>query len=994
MHAAWILVLLVAVTQVRPQAEILSITSFIECVEIDRTAFDGSAGTVQPGNFLDCTTDNATKSDTVTIVNLRLTAGTDSDSTFFFNLNSFNAQNSASQTSTQPSQCIADVVNGATVPTDCQLTTDTFAVQFTNTKYNYYYTLELESDFDIPYCHVMQYADTLTQTCNNIFPVGDNPFSKFTATCEARVEQLVRGQSPGSGQNANTENAAHYYNMFDSSKIQGILSGLNENGTAFDTTPYYYVAPTGSCATAGVGSLCVRTEFSSDIFRKPSGPMRSTGPPPVWKWDDGVSIDEGSIYPTMAYTDHTLPLPNPIPYGLDQSTVFTSGTGFGKGSGTLQILNCLGTCPANTQNCYSTYDPTEPDARRSNGTVLEAQSLDIALFALGPQCAVYSVSLLPRVAVVVTMNVTNLATGEVTTVNTSNVNPGEQQSSSNKFVAFGIRSVGTINNILGPPIGGKIVVCGPIKELTETSYLPSVKFNLLIPTTDDANTDDPKEPAFPDMRDFAAPDDEVDNVLYNPWENIAKITKERGDVTEGYFPSNRYMKVNVACDEDGKQLPGTTRICRNSQQMFFYIPPEYEGTIGRGCNQIGITDQFWNANGDGSLVTGQFAADTCGSDPAVCVPGFALNFVTEGNVVDLNNFAVTGCMASTAYEIMREVDINDIYNQTDIDGLNTTYWRKYGSVAPDFNLGDSVSAFATSQIYRKNMPPGYNYKTPNFWLQTDDGTRRMYWDPSISTNDPKHTNVQMPKNFPISFDMTAYFLGKFLGYAAVVPSGKIVQSSCVANTALSEISNMTVAVNNTGTSVGDYVLEVSCPQGSNIQVLQKDSQKNFDAVAPGEVSPGQIVGFQFDSTTPTDSDPNTDTLCELVLYPKSSVLTTLDDQLLNSGCKHEPAPPSPNQPPSPAFTPKFHPPPPTVCPWWCAFGCYLYSPDKNIDESPCFWFIVLAFGGGVTAAVVQLMYIQYLKYEDKIEASIIQGNEEDYRDEVSKKFSQTVDRKK
>jgi len=961
----WYIILLLvgSLATVRGQAEIISITSFIECVQIDPSAINGATGTVQPGNFLDCTTDNATKSDTVTIVDLRLVAGTDSDATFFFELNTFNAEGSSSQTSTLPTQCVADVVNGSSVPTDCQLTNSTFSIQFVSTKYNYYYTLELNENFDVPYCHVMRYSDTLTQLCNIPVPSEPNPYNKYTSTCDARVEQLTKGQVPGSGQNANTETAAYYYNLFDSSKIESIMTGKNPDGSAFDTTPYYN-AEVGSCVTPVNGSLCTRTEFSSDIFRKPARPMDTQGSPP-WPWSDIDSILGGQIYTTMAYTDHTLAIPNPVPFGLDRSTVFTSGSGIGKGSGTLQILNCLGNCPAVAQNCYNTYNPHDTYALRTNGTTLQSLSLDIALFALGPQCAIYDVELLPRVAVVVTMKVTNLATGEVTFVDTDNVLPGQQATSTEKLTAFQIRNVGTINNILGPPMGGKIVVCGGVQQLTETTYLPSIKFNLLRPTTDDESETDFKAPPFPNMRDRMAPMDQVDNVLYNPWDNIINITQERGDVTQGYFPSNRYMGINAACDADGKQIPDDFRECTTNNQMFYYISPGEERTIGRGCAQIAITDQFFNSNtGAGQLTTSQFAADTCATDPSVCVPGFSLGFVMNDadptRVDRLTNFAVTGCMASAAFEIMREIDIESSTRGGEVE--NFTYWKTYGSSFNTYNQAtDFVSLIATDSVYKKNMPPGYNYKTPNFWLQNDGGTNRMYWDPNIGENDAAHTNAVMPKNFPISFTLTAYFVGKFLAYAAVVPSGLIVQTNCIANTAISEVSNMTLSVNNTGTSNGSYTITVDCPPASNLQVLPQFQTLLFADVVAGTVSVPQAVGFQYDSTGSTDIEP--DSVCVFTLFPQSSVLTTLDTQFLNDGCTHAPGPNTTVAPPTPPFVPKFVAPPPTICSNWCNFGCYLNSPDESIVNSPCFWFLVITFFGGIAVGLVQFGVIIYYKHK-------------------------------
>lgn len=954
---------------VRAQADILSISSFQDCISVDPSArFNGT------GNFLNCATGIENEYDTVTIMDLRLQAGTTGPEVFIINMTTLRPVNSSSQTSDNPSGCSPDFSgDGTVIPTDCQLTDTAYAIRIESTEYIYYYDLEIDETVGIPYCHVVHVADTLTQTCNSPLYSGFNSgYGQYTASCDTRVQQIVpcAGSASPGVDSSSAADCAYWMDRFSTDNIHKILTGKESDGTAAPLADIqeYSAAHTNTDCVNNVGEYrCIRTEFSSDILRKPGPPHFRADPIPSNDWNDYSSLALGEVLPSASWTNRTLAIPSPLPLGLDQSGSFNP-------KGRLQILNCLGKCEANRQNCYNGYDtPGTAGALRSNGTVLESFGVDIGMFALGPACTVLRAQLNPQVAMKVTLSVTDLSTQITTTVVTDNVRPGSQESDDLKQIGFEIVSVGSLNNVLGPPLGGAFLVCGDAAATYTSAAGKSYKYS---PKTDLFNppvgkTDLP-DAFFPSMRTQMAPKDFVDDVLYNPWENI--IATAETDTTV-YYPSNRYMSYNEVCDANGETIiDGSGRECVEYKYMWYYVPPNALHTIGRGCGQLGITDAFWNVVSQvGQNTVSQFATDVCNSDPFICAPGFQANIqVQQYNAVDgtvqnstrVDNLAVTGCMASTAWEI-EHITGGTLLDPSDTGGNG--YWdsaQGYRPASTSFTgqrLTDQEERFSHhvhDVITKSYMPPDYTPTKPNYWFQKESGTQfvdgfRVYYAP----------DANRAAKFSLSFEMTVYFVGKFLAYGDVVPSGMIVQDGCAPNPNRELFSSLVIQVMNTGKTNGDYTLTIDCPVTTLVTPIP--ATLSFVNVAPGNLSDAQFFSLQpFEDDDPADATDD----CILTLTATADVFSVLDVQDMD-GCNYTLRNITPSPPPGNPYVPN---PGQTgnKCAF-CDFQCW--HDTSGILGCFCFWFIVVPFA--LFLAMLTITIVMWLRHRVKNAEAIKAGKE-------------------
>ena len=983
--AALVGVIVTCATTAHAQAELLSITSFVPCIEIDLSARNPQTGQGQDGHLLNCTATSdadSTGTDTVTILDVRLLAGTSGgDGALEVQLTTVTSKDTPPTTSPSGTQCNINLdENGVPQPTDCALSSAPYSIVFTSSEYTYYYDLTVDDTFDIPYCHVLHYYSTASKGCDQIkYNSTTSEYNQYTQTCSARVERIPNCVTGGTGANVASAHCEMWMNLLATDNIEGIMTGFYANHSVFNISQFYqaYATEEASCQAVNDTQRCIRTEFSSDILRKPSPPMAPYASNGV-KWNDFWSVDHASIFSSAAYTLHDLPIPSPLPLGLDQSAKFEDDTG------DLQILNCVGKCQANQQNCYNTYDALEPDAVRANGTTLETEGFDIGMFALGPQCRVYNVAVTPRVAVTVTVNVTNLNTNVSTILTTSNVVPGESTSDPLHTLALAIVGVGSLNNVLGPPIGGSVLVCGgPLASTLQAggmTYKAQVQTSLL---------DDPSQPPtqapppFFNMRTNMAPYEELFNAQYNPWSAVLEYADQTGDDAKAFYPSNRYMQYQYMCvndtDSDGRNdaaVPEDTRVCTPNNYAFYWIAGANKQCIGRGCQQLGITDMYWG-NGDGSrqVLSTQFAADTCTSDPFICVPGFASRIGAKftGNHTitppsfngtisfDVGYMPVSGCMATAAFEIAREIGVPPTsYTSVQEADEWATIWQEfeYDPAGHNFpegaGFGDTFySLGATGHILHEYMPPGYDYNAPNYWLQQDGGTLRMYYKPSQTVSNPTLA-AYTPQ---ISIELVVYLVGKFVAFEDVVPSGQIIQTECTQSTNYTALSAQRVAVNNTGTFAAQYNLQVVCPPLSNIDTTTPSLNfppNSTDLLAPGDVSAQQTIEYfvreNFDTDPSIPVEP-----CVLTLYAIADVSSTLDQQFVN--CTHTFMDSNGTEPaPVPFFGPNSTGWSNPNCGCW-DFPCYKRFRGGTFSSWCALLIAVPIFAGLIAATGALVMYI-------------------------------------
>ncbi len=1002
------------VSPANAQSELLSITSFVACVEVDLSALNHQTGVGQNGSFLDCTPtmDSDSTGDTVTILDMRIVAGTwDGDSSLQIDLTTVTAQNTPPTTSPSGIACnINTDSDGLALPTDCALTTQPYSMEITASEYIYYYDLTLDESFEFPYCHVMHYYDTASATCDQIkYAGGSNEYNQYTETCSARVELLPSCYNSGTGANTGSPQCEMWMSLLGSRNIEGIMSGQYNNGTDFNISQYYsaYTPGDAGCDVEST-QRCIRTEFSSDALRKPTPVLYPQAPINLITWNDKFSVEVGEIFPAAAFTLHEdFPLPHPIPYGLDESNTFADA------NGDLQILNCVGPCLAGTQNCYNTYDAntqatTTNEAIRTNGTILESEGFDVGMFALGPSCSVYNVAVTPRVAVSITVSITNLDTNVTTVITTNNVNPGARTTDEPHTFALEIVGVGSLNNVLGPPMGGAIILCGePIEDLLTAggvSYAAAVEPSLLNEATQPPSMAN-KQP-FLSMRTAAAPYDELQNPLYNPWPDILA-----NDIAPSFafYPSGRYASYQYMCqndtDSDGRNDdadPADTRTCVDENYMWYWVGPQNRNTLGRGCAQMGITDMFWNSGGiQGQTLANQFGAQTCNSDPYVCFPGFSteVGFVALDDTNTTTQFTfgyspVTGCMASQAFEIARFIGTPpDTYSSRDEVEEFAEIWRAYpfdddpNDLTFDEYLAEAPSRYyslgMTTNILHNFMPFGYDSLQPNMWLQIDANTPRLYVEPSQTVDNPAMAAFTPA----ISVEFVVYLVGKFVAFEVVVPSGQINQEACTTNNEHADVSSQLVSVTNTGTTAAQYHLTVSCPLSSGVIPVTPDvwfPPNNTDLLEPWNTSAAQIISYapqpDFDPPPGQVVEP-----CVLELLPASGdVFSSLDNQTVF--CNHTFTDVNGSQPaPVPFFGPNNPAWDNVDCGGCFNFPCYKLFHGGTL-HSPCALVITIGFLAGaafavsalVMTVVYKIVYYDHLTVgQDKIK-SILDDSQSEY----------------
>ncbi len=983
------LVALTWIGRTNAQSELLSITSFVACVEVDLSAFNHETQQGQNGSFLDCTPtmDSDSTGDTVTILDLRIVAGAwDGDSSLQIDLTTVTSQNTPPTTSSSGVKCSVNTdSDGLSLPTDCALTTQPYSMEITASEYIYYYDLTLDESYELPYCHVSHYYQTASKACDKIeYEGGSNEYNQFTQTCSARVEIFPSCYNSGTGANTASAQCETWMSLLSSRNIEGIMSGRYHNGTDFNISQYYsaYVQDAIGCDIAST-NRCIRTEFSSDALRKPSPVMYPFSEQfgNFVTWNDRFSVEIGEIFPAAAFTLHEeVPMPSPLPYGLDESNTFADK------DGDLQILNCVGPCLAGEQNCYNTYDGNTPQAIRTNGTILESEGFDIGMFALGPSCSVYNVAVTPRVAVTVTVTLTNLDTNETTVISTNNVNPGARTTDEPHTFAMEILGVGSLNNVLGPPMGGAIILCGePIEDMLTAggvSYAAAVEPSLLNEATQPPSMAN-KQP-FLSMRTYAAPYDELDNPFFNPWIPIEEHANQTLDRVRAFYPSHRFAGYQYMCqndtDSDGRNDaadPADTRTCIDENYMWYWVGPQNRNTIGRGCAQMGITDMFWNSGSvQGQTLANQFGAETCNSDPYVCFPGFAteVGFVSLDDTNTTTQFTfgyspVTGCMASTAFEIGRLEGTPPVtYSSRDEVEEKAGIWRAYpyeidnpNDLTFDEYLLQAPSRYyslgMTTNILHNFMPFGYDSLQPNMWLQIDAGTPRLYVEPSQTVDNPTMAAFTPA----ISVEFVVYLVGKFVAFETVIPSGKINQEACTTNVDHEDVSSQLVSVTNTGTTAAQYLMTVSCPFSSGVIPVTPNVYfpvNNTDVLEPGNTSVAVIVSY---APTP-DFDPPEGTVvepCVLELLPASgSVFSSLDNQTVF--CNHTFVSINGSQPaPVPFFGPNNPAWDNVDCGGCFNFPCYKLFHGGTL-HSPCALVITIGFlAGGAFAVTALLMTIVY-----------------------------------
>jgi hypothetical protein len=940
--------LLLSVTAVLGQSEVRGISSFNLCFEVSPS----SEATTDADPYLNCTDPNSPSlSLNITTIDLRLTASGTSNSTFRVNLTT--VPNDRDKTNTNGVVCNADPENIE----DCIVTTPA-EISIESTKYIYYYDLTIDRRFVPQYCYTARF-DTITSDATTVVP-GDLDTREFinygTAACMQTVNVDYCLQEDGECSEI-LDKMSHPVeiatNSFPPERAhqRALFKWQNVNIKDKPKTVENSHTSRGTCRD---------TMFSFDSVRK-SDPIpvcdpKSRGP--------GVPLPDLPL-PSRddAPTISGWPISDPPPLPLESKI----NTNYGN---VLQDVTCTGfNCGGIYDGiCYSDFfdnttfsEDSPPCAMRArlgaNSTSGDLRvgpiGTNLRLYSLGPECTLYSIDEIPAVSVTVDFKVVIDSNGDgiiddvdrnatdavnengiktVQTFTVNNLNGLEDVSSPQGVGGARVVSVDTVGGSLGPAFAGYVIICSDpdLEELTEDASRvyrdPKKDLEARKKKEERAATPDPGDDSsrssvhFVDMRSYIV-DDPIEDAdfTFNPWSVLMEEFEEKSE----WYPTGEILNYSPI---EGR---------RNQNAMWYTIPIEKDAWIGRGCNQLALTDLFWNTNFQGGSPNLNTGLEQCYLSPFTCVPGY-----TDAS---FGGRSIPGCLASAAFKALE-------------NGRSGPQWDANGDVL--------------EYVIENGMPPFYDPENPNYWpLSLKTGGFALAFDPS------KVSDVPLPT---LSFRVLLDLVGSFVAYESTVPNGDIFDIQCD-NETVGELNFGNVTVRNLGSKTGSYRASVSCPLDT-IEV--DDGELLFQDVPPGGNGTQQ---FSFSSSVRPQDFAELGDPCIIQLIPaEGSVFVILDSKSFT--CSGEvrdvdPDPPVINIPPIPEDN--------STC--GCRdFACWDNTPGKSRWDSICYLLLVLPliFFGAAIVLFAGYYYITKKRMEIRAQKREDQVHEQFVQDELRKRTEQ------
>lgn len=691
-----ILCLLILAKRVAAQGEILGISSYDVCIQIDTSARDTSSSTPRGtvGQFLNCTSDDPLNPDfevKVTVIDLLLSASVDSNSQFLVDLVVVPDEDNRQRANLNGSVCGANPgVNDPNDPVpsqDCVLTTPT-TITIDSTEFVFYYPLQQLTDTVTQYCY-MGYFNALSAVDlvlpDNYWPSSGNIFG-----CTAFV--TVKNCGP----NGPVTLCANDIDTFDAT---GNLSlGIIPDGKTAQM--YWEAVPNSGSQTCD--GRATRTMFSYDSIRK----LENTSPP-------SCRGTEGQD-PNTFKTNHSTLISDPQPFPLR----FSAGKVY---ENVLQAIQCGG------ENCgifnFFAYSLNE-DGSQCPTTTFDVCSAGMTfwIYQLRPLCYIFEISQTPSVAVNIEMTVTPQGRDPETLL-ISNIMGLQRNSSNLKLIDARVISVDTLDGYLGPSLGGYISICGGVFRRSDIADIDPYRSQTVNTLPDITTT------PFFDMRLRALPASLANDTVLNPWDTIIEhVPSPSGR----YYPNNKFMTFSSKFDLDPDSLgrnaetpfggdPYSVGNYERTQIMWYYIQFEKTFWLDKGCNQLAFTDQFWNTNFYGGEPNRQTSIQQCELGPFTCIPG--LTNATFGGR------SIPGCLASAAF--------NNMITYTD-EQLDT-------------NPGTAPNADLIREIAAASMPPRYVDTAPNYWLASVGPTNALFYKPDPS-------EAQADVTFEVLVDLVGTFV--------------------------------------------------------------------------------------------------------------------------------------------------------------------------------------------------------------------------------------------
>lgn len=862
----------ILIIKVETQQEILSITSFNECINLDFSARNATTGDGTTGQYLDCSnSDNPSVSVNVTVLDLELTANVDGNSEFIVDLVILPDYENRNRKNTNGSKCNAD----PSVPQNCIITAPT-TIRILSTEYVFYYPLIQNTGLVAQYCYMMH---------TNILTAGDLSLNQKSRVNQGMVvgcmqDTVVKNCNPTYGGTL----CAHDQGMFD--PVADLSKGILKNG--YSATNYWDAVPSSSD-----GGKCVRTEFSYDSIRK-----------------YGLSDDDRSVHPNptldKSKTNRTYVISDPEPMDLtfSSSKIYDS---------VLQSIMCSGfVCGIFNTYCYN-YKPgadVYPEVPVYGGN-LEPIGISFLLYQLRPLCYIFNINQVPSVAVKVVIEVDVESVG-TETLTLSNIMGLERSSSDAKLIDARVISVDTLDGYIGPSLAGYISVCGgqqyqgPLSQKNPQGAWSS------------APQDDLQVLPLFDMRNrtlFNSPIngykfDTNNDITSNPWDTIRENVPSPSGL---YYPNNRFLTFSTIWDTDpesyGKNSdpfstggdPYSVGMRLSTNVMWYYISYDKSDWLGKSCNQLGITDLFWNTNFKGSLPNRQTGVEQCYLDSYACGPGMT-NATFGGR-------SIPGCLASAAFNAMITYT-----NISEIPGSN-------GLPNPNAPL--------IQEIVKASMPPYYDPTNPNYWIAPIESSGALFFKPNPSQ-----------AIAPVSFEILIDLVGTFVGYAETFPNGHIVNVSCD-NATVGTQSVSLVTIQNVGLINGSYDVDIDCPIGSGVTLIS-GFPLEYPVLSPNET---YTLPFTFISDGIPDSPQKS---CEIFLRPSTSAFAILDSSLFTCDLSNNNIKPQPNDTDIPPDEPGV-----LGCSG-CNFACF--EEVGSITDAWCFWLIVIIPSVTILVSLVSGIY--------------------------------------
>ena len=837
------------------QQDILSISSYNYCIELG----DNKTQSLNT-SYLDCSGGpDSEQGWPITTIDLRLVASAISESSFIVDLTTVPDIHNSHRPNDNPNPriCGAD----PTKPQNC-VTTTPVSITVESTEYIYYYNLHEVATVVPQYCYMGRFA-----TINTEHLTIDNNKQKVSPL--SGTELCYQNDVVNYCGNTDSSRCADLADTYSQENLRIVSQVIDKEALNRGKGEYYYKWASANkhdpytSPTHPVGEFR-DTILSFDSIRRGPKPCLYNQPSP----------SPNPTFNSISRDDHPVigeyPVPEPFPEGVASKLVF--GYGDVLQSTMCSGYQCGGIYDAVAYKNYSTTsrkvverdtdgnvkdacqrdDPqdifyaynardgaidgnNEPKKQKNVGTI----GMILELYSLGPECVLYSIDETPSVAVKITINVTNLNSTDpvnsngksnTQTVYISNLVGLPKQASPEKTVGARVISVDTLDGYIGPALPGYIIQCGKPDQVPATEPTFNDFSDPREVQYDDGSRNAPpadaeeqynkadiagkKKLAFLDMRRYVVQDGPENNTDYDPTTNPWEYIKERLPVQGGYYPTGKALDINPF-----------DKPARNS--MWYYVDILNDAWLGPGCNQLGMTDEFWNTNFNGGSPNSDTGLEQCYLSPFMCMPGYSNE--------SFGGRSIPGCLASAAFIAKR---------REGVFGLDTDQF--------DYN-GEQIE-----EIVKKSVPPYYNPQDPNYWPVILEGVgMALAFDPKKSKSPDA---ISMP---PVSFELTIELVGSFVEYISNVSNGEIVAIDCHNGSADPGVINRAnVTVKNVGTIPGTYTLDIDCPKESEVTI---DGQiSNTPVINPGEKG---VSFFDYSTTVPGDELPTDQNACVINLMP-------------------------------------------------------------------------------------------------------------------------------